>query len=68
MHGATIKIGTGVVYPEVKRPGCDVDHLPPTSDEAKNEWRYISRYSPYLLHGDSISLRTASNYLQDYRL
>jgi len=28
----------------------------------------ISRYSLNLLHGDSISLRTVSKYLQDYRL
>ena len=68
MHGATVNIGTGIVSPELKRPVCEVNHLPPSSAEAKNEWRYFSRYSSYLLHGDRISLRTASNYLQNYRL
>lgn len=26
---------------EVKQPGRDVDHSPPSSAEAKNEWSYI---------------------------
>ena len=42
---ASNSIGTGIVSPEVKRPGCEIDHLPPSSAETKNEWRYISRYS-----------------------
>jgi hypothetical protein len=26
----------------VKRPGCETDHSPPSSDEVKNEWSYTS--------------------------
>ena len=26
-------------FPGVKRPGRDVDHVPPSSAEVKNEWR-----------------------------
>jgi hypothetical protein len=28
--------------PEVKRPGREADHSPPSSAEVKNAWRYIS--------------------------
>jgi hypothetical protein len=27
---------------EVKRPRCEADHSPPSSDEAKNAWSYTS--------------------------
>jgi hypothetical protein len=38
-------------FPEVKQPGHDVDHSPPSSDEVKNEWSYIST-PPIRLHGE----------------
>jgi hypothetical protein len=28
--------------PEVKRPGCETDHSPPSSAEVKNAWSYTS--------------------------
>jgi len=31
-----------VVPPESKRPGNEAENSPPDSDEAKNEWSYIS--------------------------
>ena len=34
--------------PEVSRPGRDVDHSPPSSAEAKNEWSYTS--TPLICH------------------
>ena len=32
----------GALFPAVKRPGCEVDHSPPSSTEVKNEWNYTS--------------------------
>jgi hypothetical protein len=32
----------GALSPGVKRPGCDADHSPPTSAEAKKTWIYTS--------------------------
>jgi hypothetical protein len=29
-------------FPVLKRPGCEVDHLPLTSSEVKNKWSYTS--------------------------
>jgi hypothetical protein len=29
-------------FPEVKQPGHEVDHSPPSSVEVKNEWSYAS--------------------------
>jgi hypothetical protein len=34
-HPVSYSVGTGV-----KRPGCEADHSPPTSTEAKNTWIY----------------------------
>jgi hypothetical protein len=31
----TYRIGIGVFYPGVRRPGCETDHSPPTSAEVK---------------------------------
>jgi hypothetical protein len=43
-------MGTGSSFPEVKRPGREVDHSPPTSAEVKkNVTLYI--HSPIRLHG-----------------
>ena len=38
-------MGTGT-----KRPGREVNHSPPSSDEVKNEWSYVST-PPIRLHG-----------------
>jgi hypothetical protein len=32
----------GALSPEVKRPGCEADHSPPTSAEVKKTWVYTS--------------------------
>jgi hypothetical protein len=34
----------------VKRPECEADHSPPSSDEVKNAWSYTST-PPIRLHG-----------------
>jgi hypothetical protein len=34
VHPASYTVGNGS-FPEVKRPGCGVDHPPPSSDEVK---------------------------------
>jgi hypothetical protein len=41
-HPASYPVGTGCSFPEVKRPGCEVDHSPPSSAEVKNGWRCTS--------------------------
>jgi hypothetical protein len=33
---------TGVLYPEIKLLGCDVDHLTPSIADVKNAWIYTS--------------------------
>ena len=43
--------GYRVSFPVVKRPGSDIDHLPPSSAEVKNEWRYNSTPSICLHQG-----------------
>jgi hypothetical protein len=35
-------MGTGDLSPEVKRPGREADHSPPTSAEVKKMWLYRS--------------------------
>ena len=35
-------MGTGVLFCGVRRLGSDVDHLPPSSADAMNEWSYNS--------------------------
>jgi hypothetical protein len=32
----------GGLYPEVKRPGLEADHSPPSSVKFKNKWNYTS--------------------------
>jgi len=34
--------GEGVISPEVKRPGREADHSPPSSAEVRNAWTYTS--------------------------
>jgi hypothetical protein len=41
----------GVPSPRLKRLGREADHLPPSSDEAKNAWSYISTFQ-IRLHGE----------------
>jgi hypothetical protein len=36
------------LFPQVKRPGCEAHHSPPTSAEIKNTWFYTAT-SPYAL-------------------
>jgi hypothetical protein len=45
----THSMGTGVFLRRIKRSGREVDHLPPTSAEVKNEWSYTSS-PPIPLH------------------
>jgi hypothetical protein len=41
-HPVSCPTGTGGSYPEVKRPGHEADHAPPSSAEVKNAWSYTS--------------------------
>jgi len=34
--------GTGALTPAIKRPGCEANHLPPSSALVKNAWSCIS--------------------------
>jgi len=43
----------------VKRPECDVEHSPQSSDEVENEWSYI--YSTLLLSVHSLQARDKFN-------
>jgi hypothetical protein len=38
----------------IELPGCEADHLPPSSAELKNAWSYTS--TPVRLHGVVLSL------------
>jgi hypothetical protein len=42
VHPTFYPIGTGGSYPDLKRPGCEADHSPPTSAEVKKMWIYTS--------------------------
>jgi hypothetical protein len=35
-HPASYPVGTGADFPEIKRPGREADHSPPSSAEVKN--------------------------------
>ena len=39
-----------LVFPGVKLPGCEDDHLPPSGADVKNEWSFTSA-PPICLHG-----------------
>jgi hypothetical protein len=41
-HSASYPVGTGALSLGVKRPGREVDHLPPSVAEVKNAWGYTS--------------------------
>jgi len=43
---------TSWIFGAIKRPGRDVDHLPPTRAEIKKEWSYTSTPSIHL-HGQT---------------
>jgi len=49
-HATSHSVGSGVLFPGVKRPGREVNQSPPTSAKAKNEWSYTSS-PPLRLHG-----------------
>jgi hypothetical protein len=51
----------------VKRPGREVDHSPLSSDEAKNEWSYISTPPIYLngVNRDSFTFTLSTNQRND---
>jgi hypothetical protein len=43
VHPASYPMGTaGALSPEVKRPGREADHSPPTNAEVKKPWVYTS--------------------------
>jgi hypothetical protein len=46
LHPASYPMGTGDSFPEVKRPGGEADHSPPSSVEVRNTWSYTSTF-PY---------------------
>jgi hypothetical protein len=41
-HQASGSTCSGAFPPDVKRPGREADHSPPSSAEVKNEWSYTS--------------------------
>jgi len=43
----------GVLSLEVKWPGCEANHMPPSSAEVKNAWSYTS--TPPVCHGVVLS-------------
>jgi len=45
----------GVISLEVKRPGREADHSPPSNAQVKNAWNYTS-IPPIHLHGVVLSL------------
>jgi hypothetical protein len=53
-HPASYPVISGALSLGVKRPGCDADHLPPSSAEVKNAWIYTS-ILPIRLHGVVLS-------------
>jgi len=52
----------GALSLEVKQPGCEVNHSPPSSAEVKNVWGYTS-IPPIHLHGMVLSLAQGQLYL-----
>jgi len=49
-HSASYPMGTGDSYSGAKRPGCEADHSPPSSNEVKNLRSYTS-ITAIRLHG-----------------
>jgi hypothetical protein len=49
----------------VKRPGCEADRLPLSSDEVKKEWSYTS-IIPYFLAWRLINTRDSFTLLLKY--
>jgi hypothetical protein len=49
-HPASYSVGTDALSPCVKWPGREVDHIPTSSTDLKNEWSYTSTH-PIRLHG-----------------
>jgi hypothetical protein len=47
-HQASCSVGIGVISQGLKRPGPDVDHVPPSSAKVKNEKSYNSTPSTCL--------------------
>jgi hypothetical protein len=45
-HPASYPMGTGALSPELKRPGREADHSPPTSAEVKKMW-IVTSTPPY---------------------
>jgi hypothetical protein len=41
-HPASYPMGTGDSFPEVKQPGREADHSPPTNADVKRMWVYTS--------------------------
>jgi hypothetical protein len=56
---------SGGVSLGVKRPGCEADHSPPSSDEVKKAWRYTSTHL-MCLNSVVLSLKKAQGQLYLY--
>jgi hypothetical protein len=52
----------GVLSPEVKRPGRETDHSPPSNAEVRNAWRYTSTLNMSSWHGTCLSTGTSLPY------
>jgi hypothetical protein len=50
-HPASYPMGNRGYFGGLKRHGHEVDHLPPSSAEVKNEWSYTSTHG-VVLHRD----------------
>jgi len=63
-------MGTGLLFPGVKRPGREVDHSPQSSAEVKNSRNYATTHQYILMawclvkHGDSFAFTSLSVHNQ----
>jgi hypothetical protein len=53
---------SGALSPEIKRPGREINHSPPSSAEVKKTWIYKSA-PPIRLHGGQLFLLLSSSVL-----
>jgi hypothetical protein len=65
VHQASYRMGIRGSFPDVKRPGREADHLPPSSVQVKR-WVELYLHSPILLHGVVLSLSTGTTLCSLY--
>jgi len=60
IYSHTIQWVPGALSLEVRRPGCESDHSPPSSAEVKNAWIYTS--TPTILLQGVVLSKTSDNF------